>query len=385
MLMHGMDDAAWDARLARLGEAIDLEASARTYRALLRRRGIRTAAQLLRLCLAYVLGGLSLRMLAAWSQAQEQASLSDVAVLNRLRASADWLGAIVSALLAQRYPEAVAEQGQRRLLAVDSTSVVPPGNKRDYCLVHSLFDLRQLSFRCVEVSDRREAERLSRGGVCAGEVRIADRGHAHAEELAAVVQAGADFIVRAAANYPSLVEANGSELDRLELCRRAAREGVVDHAVLVAKAGLRVPARLVILPVEPEAAQHARERARRNARRWGYEASPAGIEMAGYLMLLTSLDTQDWPAARVLSSYRLRWQVELAFKRLKSIVGLEALRAKDPDLTRAWINAALIAALLAEEEPLPEEAEPSPEAAMDEQEEEPALTPEAPASLPLCG
>jgi hypothetical protein len=100
--------------------------------------------------------------------------------------------------------------------------------------------------------------------------------------------------------------------------------------------------------------------------------------MAGYLMLLTSLPVETWPPLRVLSSYRLRWQVELAFKRMKSLVGLEELRAKDPALARAWINAAFVAALIAEADP-----DLTPAAAAPGQEtEEPDLAAEAPASPP---
>jgi hypothetical protein len=42
----------------------------------------------------------------------------------------------------------------------------------------------------------------------------------------------------------------------------------------------------------------------------------------------------------------LRWQIELAFKRLKSILHIDRLPAKDPDLARAWIYAHLLLALL---------------------------------------
>ncbi len=80
-------------------------------------------------------------------------------------------------------------------------------------------------------------------------------------------------------------------------------------------------------------------------------------------MLLTTLPADAWPPERVGATYRLRWQIELAFKRMKSIVGLEDLRAKDPGLARLWINTALLASLLTESAP-------------------PALDPEAPASLP---
>jgi hypothetical protein len=150
----------------------------------------------------------------------------------------------------------------------------------------------------------------------------------------------------------------------LELAE-ATRAGIIDRPVTVAsaKSKTRVAARLVIAPLPREAAARARLKAKRDARAAGYTPSATGLEAAGHLMLLTSLDPDDWPPDRLIAAYRLRWQVELAFKRLKSIVGLEDLRARDPDLARAWINTALLAALLAEDE-------------------RPDLDPEEPGSLP---
>jgi hypothetical protein len=99
--------------------------------------------------------------------------------------------------------------------------------------------------------------------------------------------------------------------------------------------------------------------------------------MAGYLMLLASLPVETWPASRVLASYRLRWQVELAFKRMRSLVGLEELRAKDPKLAKAWINTALLAALLADADADLAMGKPG-----EEEEEEPACSLPEPAFSP---
>ena len=85
--------------------------------------------------------------------------------------------------------------------------------------------------------------------------------------------------------------------------------------------------------------------------------------MAGNLVSLTSLPAADRPAERLFATYRLRWQIELASKRMNSLIDLEDLRAKDPDLARLRINTALLAALLIEDD-LPD------------------LEPEAPDSLP---
>lgn len=69
---------------------------------------------------------------------------------------------------------------------------------------------------------------------------------------------------------------------------------------------------------------------------------------ADWLALLTTLDARGYPAERVVALYRLRWQVELAFKRLKDQLRLGDLQAKEPRLARACLLAKLILALLVE-------------------------------------
>ena len=76
----------------------------------------------------------------------------------------------------------------------------------------------------------------------------------------------------------------------------------------------------------------------------------AGTKIAaGYLFLLTSLPEETTPAERVVALYRSRWQVELGFKRLKTLGGLGDLPASDPELARTWLLAQLIGAVLTED------------------------------------
>ena len=44
----------------------------------------------------------------------------------------------------------------------------------------------------------------------------------------------------------------------------------------------------------------------------------------------------------------MRWQIELAFKRMKSIMGLGHLPKKDPASARAWLHGKIFASLLVE-------------------------------------
>jgi IS4 transposase len=53
-------------------------------------------------------------------------------------------------------------------------------------------------------------------------------------------------------------------------------------------------------------------------------------------------------ASDMLELYRYRWQIELAFKRLKQLLKLGHLPHQSPDIARTWILAKLVVALLLE-------------------------------------
>src|SRR5229473_1330318 len=131
----------WKQLLSRLGSAEELEATAKASGALLRRREIKSAADLLRLALAYGPCGMSLRTAAAWAATMGLGDLSDVAVLNRLRASADWLQEIVGWLLAQRLNCSSATPG-RIIRLVDGTTISEPGSDRADWRLHYSYDPR---------------------------------------------------------------------------------------------------------------------------------------------------------------------------------------------------------------------------------------------------
>jgi hypothetical protein len=171
---------------------------------------------------------------------------------------------------------------------------------------------------------------------------------------------GADFIVRVGSTAFDaklgwtrlrLLAENGEPVDWAALFDRLAPGETAEPTVSVAHAGaggqVLFAARLIVLRLSPEAAARAAKALhRRQSRcRAGKALQPLTVRATGYLMLLTSLPPAV-PAAAVLAAYRLRWQVELAFKRLKSLLGFDRLPAKSEALARSWLLAHLILALL---------------------------------------
>lgn len=77
-----------------------------------------------------------------------------------------------------------------------------------------------------------------------------------------------------------------------------------------------------------------------------HQPDATNLEAAEHLMLITTLPETEYPPEKLMQLYRKRWQVELAFKRLKSLIRIDRLPAKEPRLAKAWLNAHLIIAIL---------------------------------------
>lgn len=347
-------EEGWQSIIDRLGQHIDIESSAAEYSALVRKRTVSSASTLLHLCFAYVLGQLSLRMLSAWAQTHGVVSCSDVALLKRLRGSADWLEAMACQLIQRSYP-ALHQPSIGRLLLVDGSMIGCVRDGPTARRLHVVYDLASQRPQHVEITDCHTAERLDCGKIIAGDIRIGDRGFARHGDLASVKAQGGDFIVRTGAIHLRLMDKDHpAERINLEALCTATCADHGPHAVdvLIEKGGKQrnkpaaVAARLIVAPLPADKIAAARQRAQKAGVRWQYNPSQQTLAAAGHILLVTSLPADSWPPERVLAAYRLRWQVELLFKRWKSLIGMNALRAHDPKLIRCWIAVALIVALL---------------------------------------
>jgi hypothetical protein len=350
----------WESVVARLGGATMLKDSARETKAFLRPREIKNAVDLLRMVLAYCLGERGLRLTAAWAAAVGLVDISNVALLYRLRQCGDWLALLVGRTLAAAAPPACRG---RLIRIIDATAVPKAGAaaKRDNKLwrVHSAFDLPHERFGHFELTDEREGETLDRIPVVAGEIRIGDRAYLQPNRIAVVLEKGADVLVRAGWKSARWRDAAGQALDLIAEFRKAEASGLIDRPIWIArKSGAALALRLVAVRKPPQAAEAARRKARRDAQREGYQVSQQTLAAADWVILVTSLSSADFASSDVLALYRLRWRIELGFKRLKSLIGLEGPPGTDERSARPYVLAHLLLILLLE--PLIDELEDSP-------------------------
>jgi len=333
-----------------LPPGFNFEVTARVRRAFTRAREVKSATALFQLAMAFGGCGMSLRETCAWAAATGLADLADTSLLERLCKAAPWLGDIVAAIIAKQAQLPVGRWAGYRLRALDGTSICQPGADRTTWRLHVGYDLATGQADQIVLTDGRGAENLQRLTYRPGDIVLADRYYARPRDLRPVIDAGAHFIVRMGWNALRLSNPEGTPFDLFAaLSAQTAQEGEVAVSLDDGVAATPLRLRLVIRRKSDEEAEAEKKRLIKDAKKRGKTPDPRSLQAAHYILLLTALPASVFPATDVLALYRFRWQLELAFKRMKSLAGLDELTAKKPELAQAWIYAKLIAFLIAEQ------------------------------------
>ena len=325
----------------------DLEESAAAKLALRRRREIGSASDLLRLALAYGVCDMSLRQTAAWAELIGLGRLSDVAVLKRLKGASEWLGHLILRWLQQRGLTTRVPPVPVRI--VDASVICQPGSTGTDWRLHLGLDLASQRISTVELTGPEGGETLLRHPIEPGQIILGDRGYAQRGGAASVLDAGGHLVLRISWQSFPLQGRAGGPLD-LVTCAEILKPGEIgDWEVQFEHQEQLYPIRLVALRKSQAAAEKEQQRIRKAASRKKRRIDKRSLRAANFVYILTDLPKQQLPTAEALELYRLRWQIEITFKRLKGILHFDHLRAKDPDLARSYLYAKILGALIVDE------------------------------------
>jgi len=344
--------------LNRFPADLNLNVLARQTKAIERGRVLDDGALLLRLLLARGPGGLSLSQTAAWASVLGLTEMSDPAIKYRLDKAVGFLNALIERQLAGNTARRPIRWPGRILRVADGSSISKPGSKGTDWRIHCVYDLGRGGFSHLDLTDSHGAEGLCRGAPVPGEVRIADRNYARLKDLREFLRQGAglaDIIVRLRWRSLILFWPDGTRFDLFEYLR-GLPPGQAPHEIVIhardtgrAEASLPpLPLRLIVLRKSPEATEAERKRLRQTASRKQSQLDPRSLEAAEFVMLATSL-TQSYTAEDIIGAYRLRWQVELAIKRTKSLIHIDELPTRTPEASRSWLLSHLLLATLTDE------------------------------------
>ena len=322
---------------------------ARRSGAVERLRGFDSVNEVLRVLLMHVGCGYSLRETAVRAKAAGVAEVSDVTLLNRLRQAEGWLQHLCQALLEESGVRWRGPQPRRRLRAVDGTVIKEPGPTGSQWRLHYSLRLPELTCDYLQITASEGQQPASNWGVSrstrvisswriaatatrrGGGGMPARRGRHRATE-----QFGLPLFGPTGQRFDLLAElrqirAAGSFANGRSGCTRRS-SALRDASVRCAKASKPSPWRS--------------EKLIGGSKKHQRRVKPETREYARYVMVFTTLRASEMGAAEVLEYYRFRWQIELVFKRLKSILALGHLPKHDEQSSRAWLYGKLFVALL---------------------------------------
>lgn len=328
------------------------ERKAQELGALTRRRKIKDPETLLRVLLIHLADGKSLRTTSAYAKQANLCDVNDVALLHRLKASEGWFCWMVNELFVSLRGQKIESRLLKkfRVRLVDGTSVSEQGSTGSDWKIHYCFQLN--TFRCDEfkVTSVKGAESFSQYSARPEDLIIGDRGYCKRKGIVYVLNNGGQVMVRFHSNNLPLFTRSGKTWDPLTRLRRLKEDDIGDWDVWFKNPenNQLIKGRLCALRKSREAIELAHKKLKRMASKKGKKLREATLEYAEYIILFTTVNRHNFKGADLLLLYRSRWQIELVFKRLKSILGVGHLPKYNPESCMAWLYGKMIVALLAE-------------------------------------
>jgi len=320
--------------------------------ALLRFRRFRSVDDLLKALLVHLVDGCSGRETALRIEELGIASISDVAFLKRLEKAECWLRWMSEQVMKKAVGQGsdVLQTSHLLYRVVDASNVKGPGKTSQSCRLHYALELPNLQCDEIKITDQKTGESFCNFTIKPGDLIMGDRGYAHARGVAHVVKNGGHVLVRTNLKLLSLRQEDGSNFPILSKAELLKDNEIGDWDVWIHYEYRKIKGRLCVIRKDPAARERARKKALR-LRQKGHgkkgKIREDTLKASEYIFIFTTLD-RTFTAGQVLEIYRSRWQVELVFKRLKSIIKIGNLHNKKPATARAWLHGKLLVAFMTE-------------------------------------
>lgn len=326
---------------------VEHQQMARDFKAFTRPHKVKNVTQLLRLVFLYCGIDLSLREVAGNFTLLYQ-RITDEGVRNRLRICGPWLRAMLTHLLGaaalQHLPPGF------RFLVFDGSAIQGPGAKGTDYRLHIGMELVTLTFTHLLVTDKHTGESLAQFGLLPGDVALLDRGFCYHAPLWDAVNSGAEVTVRLRTTGIILCNEQRAPFDLYEELKKNEAKRIHSFEAYLAgtqREGL-LKGWIHAYRLPEEKANEARRKLRRQQKK-GKTPTAKTLYFYGWVIVFTTLHPDLLDAETILALYRVRWQIEIAIKRWKSLLDVGKLRAQaGSDLAEVWLLGKLLYALLLE-------------------------------------
>jgi hypothetical protein len=347
----GEENKLFESLLALLPEG--WEAAAKETGAFQRGRVVVSAKDLLRIIMLYLTEGVSFAGTCALGKVSAAFSLTKKALWSRIKNSGEWLRWICERIYRERrlVEEKPVWLEGKNVLLIDASEVRNLRGKL-YRLHYSV-DLFSLTMKEFQITGEEKGETLENfGKLGKGDIVLGDRGYGTIAGMEHAREAGSDFVLRLRGGAFRVYDGSGRKRSILRPFSGLKEGGSGEYwGYYRGKGGELRSVRLCAYRKDRESEREGLEAIRKtNARKHGGKAITKKQRAYNrYVLVATSLCGEGMRASRVMELYRLRWQIELAFKRLKTLFECQELPTKIDATTMALFYGKLLLAALCEQ------------------------------------
>ena len=319
-------------------------------KAIQRKRGISGADNLMMLALFHLVNGCSLAEVSAIAKLSKLGELSDVAFMNRMANCNAWFESILDEISPSGQGGYAVPQWLEgyRPLAFDASDVSEKGRSGRIYRLHYALELFKMKTHQYAITDNKTGETLRNFTLRENDLVIADRAYGTLRGIKHCLAAKANFILRLRTNCFSVYDKDGKKIDLLEAVKAIKEGKSLDlRALANGDEGTLIPLRICAMRKPPEAVERTKKQLTNKSKQTQVVKTDEAKLFNEYIVLATVLP-EHITSEQVLQAYRLRWQVEIYFRRLKSILDFGELPKRKPQSVFAWLNGKLMVALLIE-------------------------------------
>ena len=316
-------------------------------------KDFRSESNLLRVLLIHIGNGYSLRETAVIAKAAGLADVSDVAILKRLRKSEAWLFNLCQQLLKESLINIPAMESELKIRMVDSSIINEPGKTGRQWRLHfslTLPDLHCDYFKICPIKGEGTGEIFAKYPVKNGDYIMGDKGYSTISGVEHIHLNHAYITVRVNTQILPLYKKDGRQFDLLKTIKDLKKPLQIkewDVCVKSKSSGL-IEGRVCVLRKSENKIKEEFKKLKTNASKKQRELKSETLEYAKYVIVFSTYSKQKFSSEDVLELYRLRWQIELMLKNLKTLLNMGHVPKIDLHSSRAWLYGKLFLALLTE-------------------------------------
>jgi hypothetical protein len=315
-----------------------------------RKRGFKNPKDLMLLSLFHVVNGVSLITISEVGRLLGIADVSDVSFMKKFEKSGEWFAWISEQLALKATANYKKPKGleDRRIIGVDASDVVEKGRSGRIYRLHYALDIFKMCTADFSITTNEIGEKLRNFKFCPGDIVIGDRIYGTISGITYVKDEGADCILRLRTGCFSIYDRDDRKIKLCDEISELDFDETREINAFIKTENGNLPIRICVKKKSKEACEKSDKKLNRKQSKKQQNVTKETTFLSHYIVLATTLPS-DISCEDVLETYRYRWQVELVFKRLKSILDFGELPKKSEKSSLAWLNAKLMVALIVEQ------------------------------------